>query len=110
MCKENGEKGSTFFGNIPYPLDGWTNEDFLSVAKTMTKDIDNDGKIDVFGFGFEKNPLFWLPFLIPKANTVPPAANKRAPTMTMGMMTFAFMLVASFPDEPRFRRGHDAFR
>ncbi len=49
--------------NINYPGDDWNMQTFLSVAQNLTKDENNDGKIDVFGFGFEKKSLFWLPFL-----------------------------------------------
>ena len=48
---------------VEYPDKNWNMQDFLSAAKNLTKDENNDGKIDVFGFGFEKKSLFWLPFL-----------------------------------------------
>lgn len=49
--------------NVSYPKDHWTFSDFLKTAKSLTKDFNNDGKIDIYGFGFETMPLFWTPFL-----------------------------------------------
>ena len=48
---------------VKYPDDNWNMQTFLSVAQKLTIDENNDGKVDVFGFGFEKKSLFWLPFL-----------------------------------------------
>ena len=50
--------------SVPYPDNNWTKEDFFKTAISLTKDTNNDGKTDIFGFGFEKNSLFWLPFLL----------------------------------------------
>ncbi len=49
--------------NVPYPSRNWTFEDFITTAKKLTKDPDNDGKIDIFGISFREEPLFWLPYL-----------------------------------------------
>lgn len=49
---------------VAYPQKDWSLQDFLAKAQDLTKDIDKDGKTDLFGFGFEKNSLFWLPFLL----------------------------------------------
>jgi len=51
-----------YLGSIPN--ENWTQEEFLKIAQKLTRDIDNDGKIDIFGFGFEKKSLYWLPFLL----------------------------------------------
>jgi len=48
---------------VPYPKDNWSFQEFLQTALKLTKDTNNDGKIDVYGTSFEENPLFWLPFL-----------------------------------------------
>ena len=50
--------------NLPYPDDNWDMEDFLNIAKILTLDTDFNGKIDLWGVGFEEKPLFWLPFLL----------------------------------------------
>lgn len=42
--------------NIPYPTSNWTTNDFLTKAQLLTNQ-------DNWGFGFEKDALFWLPFL-----------------------------------------------
>lgn len=48
---------------VSYPKEKQTFDDFLQTCRKLTKDLNNDGKIDLFGVGFEENPLFWLPFL-----------------------------------------------
>jgi len=48
---------------ISYPDKNWTFKDFLKTVKLLTKDFNHDGRIDQFGIGFEKQPLFWMPFL-----------------------------------------------
>ncbi len=48
---------------LNYPKDDWNFEDFLSTAKSLTKDNDNDGKTDTYGFTLDKRTLFWLPFI-----------------------------------------------
>jgi len=42
--------------NVPYPNAAWTTNDFLAKAQLLTTQ-------DSWGFGFEKDALFWLPFL-----------------------------------------------
>ncbi len=49
--------------NIAPPGKSWNMDEFLATAQKLTKDFNNDGQVDRFGFGFEENPLFWLPFL-----------------------------------------------
>jgi len=34
---------------IPYPKDGWNWNDYLRIARTLTKDFNKDGRIDQFG-------------------------------------------------------------
>lgn len=34
---------------IPYPREDWTWDDFLNIAKSLTKDTNNDGRTDQFG-------------------------------------------------------------
>jgi len=34
---------------IEYPKEDWTYDDMLNIAKKLTKDIDNDGKLDQYG-------------------------------------------------------------
>lgn len=48
---------------VDYPKENWTFDDFLNTAKSLTKDTNNDGKADTYGFTLDKRPLFWLPFV-----------------------------------------------
>ena len=36
---------------VEYPKAGWTWDDFLAKAKALTKDLDGDGKTDLWGYG-----------------------------------------------------------
>lgn len=42
--------------NVPYPTNNWNTNEFLNKAQLLTKQ-------DSWGYGFEKDALFWLPFL-----------------------------------------------
>lgn len=42
---------------IPYPQEGWTWDDFLTIAQQLTKDTDGDGQIDQFGVDQFRN--YW---------------------------------------------------
>ena len=42
--------------NIPYPQPNWTMAEFLAKAQVLTTK-------DTWGYGFEKDSLYWLPFL-----------------------------------------------
>jgi multiple sugar transport system substrate-binding protein len=48
---------------VPYPAAGWTWEDFLSAAQSLTKDLDNDGITDQFGVGIEPSLIRLAPFV-----------------------------------------------
>lgn len=48
---------------VPYPKNDWTFDDFISTATKLTKDTNNDGGMDTYGFALDKRPLFWLPFV-----------------------------------------------
>jgi multiple sugar transport system substrate-binding protein len=47
---------------VPYPAENWTFEDYLQTAKSLTKDTNNDGRINIFGSSFENLVLYYLPF------------------------------------------------
>jgi multiple sugar transport system substrate-binding protein len=36
---------------LPYPQAGWTWDDFLKAARTLTRDLDGDGQVDQYGAG-----------------------------------------------------------
>jgi multiple sugar transport system substrate-binding protein len=40
---------------VEYPQDGWTWQDLLEKAQALTKDVDGDGKIDVWGIQLTAN-------------------------------------------------------
>jgi multiple sugar transport system substrate-binding protein len=49
---------------IPYPEDDWTWDDLQRMAVALTKDLDNDGRIDQFGFDItfgwrDMEPVIW---------------------------------------------------
>ncbi len=49
---------------LPYPEDDWTREEFLTAARALTLDMDDDGRIDQYGVGISPNlfrlaPLIW---------------------------------------------------
>jgi len=48
---------------FPYPTQGWTWDDFLSAAQTLTLDKDNDGSTDQFGVGIEPSLIRLAPFI-----------------------------------------------
>lgn len=47
-----------------YPNKNWTLFDFLKIAQKLTKDTNEDGKTDIWGISFEKDLLFYLPYLM----------------------------------------------
>lgn len=48
---------------VNYPDENWTMKDFLETAKKLTRDNNNDGKIDIFGISFDTKAIFVLPFV-----------------------------------------------
>ena len=54
---------------IPYPTDDWTWDDFLRVAKQLTRDTDGDGAIDQWGSAFDPRLGLWLPWIWSGAGT-----------------------------------------
>ena len=51
---------------IPYPTDDWTWDDYLRIAKALTRDTDGDGKIDVWGSG----GIFWIQYIYCSGGTL----------------------------------------
>jgi multiple sugar transport system substrate-binding protein len=48
---------------LAYPDPGWSWDDFLETAKTLTRDTDGDGKIDQYGLGTEVSIFRLAPFI-----------------------------------------------
>ncbi|MCF8241392.1 MAG: extracellular solute-binding protein [Melioribacteraceae bacterium] len=48
---------------INYPSSDWNWDDFLEIAKRLTKDLDGDGKVDQFGTTFTNYFYNWIPWI-----------------------------------------------
>jgi len=48
---------------VPYPADDWTWDEFLRLARILTRDTDGDGQIDQWGTVFDRRAISWLPWL-----------------------------------------------
>ncbi len=48
---------------IKYPDANWTWNDFRKVAKSLTKDLNGDGRIDQYGFVFETWLGYWISWI-----------------------------------------------
>ncbi|MDI6765979.1 MAG: extracellular solute-binding protein [Bacteroidota bacterium] len=48
---------------IPYPTSDWTWDDYLRIAKMLTKDIDDDRVPDVYGTTFSNYYYNWIPWI-----------------------------------------------
>lgn len=50
--------------HVPFPPpDGWTREQFLATCVALTRDVDGDGRIDVYAFDFPRNLYQWVPWV-----------------------------------------------
>ncbi len=45
---------------LPYPSSAWTWDDYLGLAKKLTRDLDGDGTPDQFGTTFTNYFFFWI--------------------------------------------------
>jgi multiple sugar transport system substrate-binding protein len=63
---------------IPIPADDWTWDDFLGVAKQLTRDSDGDGSIDQWGTEADRRVTFWLAWLWAGGGDVLCADGRRA--------------------------------
>lgn len=48
---------------LEYPSPGWTWDDYLRIAKSLTRDADGDGRIDVYGAFFSNQYYSWIPWV-----------------------------------------------
>ena len=49
---------------VPEPADtGWTWDGFLAAARALTRDLDGDGRVDVYGVNFPRQLYEWIPFV-----------------------------------------------
>ena len=56
-------KGLFDEAGLPYPVDGWTWDEFLATARALTKDLDGDGVTDQYGLGTEASIFRLAPFI-----------------------------------------------
>ncbi len=48
---------------VDYPADGWTWDDFLQTAVSLTQDFDGDGIVDQYGLGIDPSLMRLAPFV-----------------------------------------------
>jgi multiple sugar transport system substrate-binding protein len=48
---------------IAAPTDDWTWDEFLAIAKRLTRDRDGDGRPDAWGAAWDRRPSVWLPWV-----------------------------------------------
>jgi multiple sugar transport system substrate-binding protein len=63
---------------IPYPTDDWTWDEFLRVARALTRDTRGDGAIDQWGSAFDWRPSVWLAWIWAGGGDVLCADGRRA--------------------------------
>lgn len=63
--------------NVSYPNKHWAFNDFLALARKLTKDTNKDGKIDTWGISFEEDLLFYLPYLMSEGGGILSDDSKR---------------------------------
>jgi ABC-type sugar transport system permease subunit/ABC-type glycerol-3-phosphate transport system substrate-binding protein len=49
--------------SVPYPKDSWTWNDYLSIARQLTRDTNGDGKTDQYGTDFTNYYYYWIPWV-----------------------------------------------
>lgn len=63
---------------VAYPADDWTWEDFLQVARRLTRDSDGDGAVDQWGSALDPRVSYWLPWIWAGGGDVLCADGRRA--------------------------------
>ncbi len=48
---------------LPYPQTGWSWDDYLTVCRKLTHDVDGDGRIDQYGTALSVRFFLWQPWL-----------------------------------------------
>ena len=57
-------------GEVALPRDGWTWEDMVSIAETLTRDEDGDGATDIYGLGVDPEIIRIAPFVWSNGGTL----------------------------------------
>lgn len=60
------------------PTDDWTWDEFLGMARRLTRDRAGDGLVDVWGAAFDRRPSAWLPWIWSGGGDVLCADGRRA--------------------------------
>jgi multiple sugar transport system substrate-binding protein len=99
------------------PDSGWTWDGFLAAAKALTRDLDGDGRIDIYGLNFPRQLYEWVPFVWSAGGDILDPTGTRTAGYLDGpatVETFAFLtsLVTEHGVAPpiQFLRGGDAMR
>ncbi len=50
--------------HVQYPERDWTMQNMLETAGQLTKDVDGDGKTDIWGISYDTKIVYWLPYLL----------------------------------------------
>ncbi|MEP7344730.1 MAG: sugar ABC transporter substrate-binding protein [Gemmatimonadaceae bacterium] len=64
--------------HLPYPVDGWTQDEFLSAARALTKDTDGDGRPDEWGAVLIRPFYAWQSWIWSGGGDILTADGKRA--------------------------------
>jgi len=48
---------------LSYPTENWTWEEYLGMAKALTRDVDDDGVADQYGTAFSNYYYYWIPWV-----------------------------------------------
>lgn len=63
---------------VPYPADDWNWDDFLRVAKRLTRDTDGDGQVDQWGTAYDRRVFIWNSWILAGGGDVLCADGRRA--------------------------------
>jgi multiple sugar transport system permease protein len=63
---------------IPFPRQDWSWDDYLSIARKLTRDMDGDGTIDQFGAAFSNYFYFWIAWVWTAGGDVVDPTGQRA--------------------------------
>lgn len=103
---------------VPEPPDtGWTWDGFLAAARGLTRDLDGDGRTDVYGLNFPRQLYEWVPFVWSAGGDILDPGGTRTSGYLDGpatVATFAFLtsLVTEHHVAPplQYLRGGDPMR
>lgn len=98
------------------PHDGWTWEQFMEVARAVTRDLDGDGSNDIHAVDFPRRLFEWIPWVWSAGGDILDPAGERAvgyldSEATVSTFEFLTSWVTRWNMAPvQFLRGGDAMR